>query len=134
MPLIQEVSRNGNAESSLVGNGDDRICVDDEYEEDEQSDKYQVREETSDSHTSIIHSEIKNEAKEDADNEKKDINNENEMQFRVDSRLKQERTFVTFSDYDTFRSSFPGQKRKEPTRQPIQQRRRGGVTCEQSQA
>ena len=122
MPLIQEVSRNGNVDGSLVGNGDDRICVDDEYEDDEQSDKYQIGEEITDSHTDSIHSEKQDAAKEDVGNEKKDNNNENEMQFRVDSRLKQERTFVTFSDYDTFRNSFPGQKRKDPIRQPIQQK------------
>jgi vacuolar protein sorting-associated protein 72 len=122
MPLIQEVSRNGNVDSSLGGNSDDRICVDDEYEDEEQSDKDQVKEEIIDSHTDSIHSEKQNEAKEDDGNEKKDNNNENEMQFRVDSRLKQERTFVTFSDFDTFRNSFPGQKRKEPVRQPIQQK------------
>ena len=35
MPLIQEVSRNYNNGNSGLGNGDDRICVDDEYEDDQ---------------------------------------------------------------------------------------------------
>jgi vacuolar protein sorting-associated protein 72 len=122
MPLIQEVSRNGNAESSLVGNGDDRICVDDEYEDDEQSESFQIKEEFADSPVERMPAEKKNDVKEENGNDRKKDDNENEMQFRVDSRLKQERTFVTFSDYDTFRNNFPGQKRKEPTRQPIQQK------------
>ena len=120
MPLIQEVSRNSNGDNSIVGNGDDRICVDDEYEEDEHNNTSQKRDELDDSSNERLHLSTKQEH-EDENDVPKD-NNENEMQFRVDSRLKQERTFVTFSDYDTFRSNFPGQKRKEPTRQPIQQK------------
>ena len=119
MPLIQEISRNSNGDASIAGNGDDRICVDDEYEEEEQNDNSHKREELDDISNERLHEGSKDE---DDDRSVPKDNNENEMQFRVDSRLKQERTFVTFSDYDTFRSNFPGQKRKEPTRQPIQQK------------
>ena len=123
MPLIQEISGNANADSSLIQNGDDKICVDDEYEDDENSEFEQSREETSDVHPDTLQQNKDNsDVKELGPNMDKKDSNENEMQFRVDSRLKQERTFVTFSDYDTFRSNFPGQKRKEPTRQPIQQK------------
>lgn len=115
MPLIQEISRSSNGDSSGLGNGDDRICVDDEYDEDDQK-----RDEIEDSTTARLNQNTNDQTEED-NNVQKD-KNENEMQFRVDSRLKQERTFITFSDYDTFKSNFPGQKRKETSRQPIQQK------------
>ena len=122
MPLIQEVSRNGNVDCSTVGNGDDRICVDDEGEDDEQSEFGQPREEHGQIRSARLHPNERSETIDDRDNHNKEKSDENEMRFRVDSRIKQERTFITFSDYDTFRDNFPGQKKKEPARQPIQQK------------
>ena len=122
MPLIQEVSRNGNIESPALGNSEDRICVDDN--EDEEANDVGLGKEESDVQTDRLqHTEERSRMNEGSDRRlRKGGDDDNEMRFRVDSRVKQERTFVTFSDYDTFRQSFPGQKGKPPVRHPIQQK------------
>ena len=99
-PLIQEVSPNCNGDSSAEGNGD-RICVDDKYEEEEQNDATKKIEHFDEANNEHLHATTEDE---------------------IGEEEKQERTFLTFSDDDTFRQHFPGQNQKEQTRQPIQQR------------